>query len=69
MKLSRRAFAMLAAGAAASPRLALAAADPATAFVDRLPPYRPAVQVSGRVRLWGHGSPTQANRREWRCRE
>ncbi|MDE2486075.1 MAG: hypothetical protein KGO51_01640 [Alphaproteobacteria bacterium] len=56
--LNRRAFARLTAGAALSPRLALAAPAPATAFVDRLPAYRPAAQVSGLVRLWGHGSPT-----------
>ncbi len=31
-------------------------ADPATAFVDRLPVYVPAERVSGTVVLWGHGS-------------
>lgn len=55
--LTRRVFAGLAAASAAAPGLVLAA-DAATAFVDRLPAYRPAAQVSGLVRLWGHGSPT-----------
>lgn len=29
---------------------------PALAFVEELPPYRPAEQVSGKLRIWGHGS-------------
>lgn len=30
--------------------------DPALAFVERLPVYRPARQVTGHLRIWGHGS-------------
>ena len=33
-----------------------AAADPAVAFVNELPSYKPAQRVSGTVVLWGHGS-------------
>ena len=62
--LSRRAFARLTLAAAVSPSAGLASPvapttdDPALAFVDRLPPYRPATQVEATIRLWGHGSPT-----------
>ena len=45
-----------AAAAAASPSEPPSTADPATRFVDALPVYRPAEQVSGTIRLWGHGS-------------
>ncbi|HEX7631591.1 MAG TPA: substrate-binding domain-containing protein, partial [Lacunisphaera sp.] len=41
----------------AAPFLASAAPSPETAFVDSLPVYQPAGQVSGTIRLWGHGSP------------
>lgn len=30
--------------------------DPALAFVESLPAYRPAETVEGRLRIWGHGS-------------
>jgi phosphate transport system substrate-binding protein len=30
--------------------------DPAVAFIDTLPPYRPRQRVSGTISLWGHGS-------------
>jgi phosphate transport system substrate-binding protein len=33
-----------------------AVADPATAFVHRLPPYQPTQRIEGTVVLWGHGS-------------
>ena len=33
-----------------------AAGDPAVAFVNELPVYRPARRVSGTIVLWGHGS-------------
>lgn len=62
--LSRRSFARLTLAAAASPSGGLASTaapptdNPALAFVDRLPPYRPATQVEATIRLWGHGSPT-----------
>ncbi|MEO6874891.1 MAG: substrate-binding domain-containing protein [Opitutaceae bacterium] len=36
---------------------AFASAGPETQFVDALPPYAPSSQVSGTIRLWGHGSP------------
>ena len=40
------------------PLLALAGTpDPDTAFVDSLEGYRPQSEVSGTLRLWGHGSP------------
>jgi phosphate transport system substrate-binding protein len=34
----------------------LSAADPAEAAAQAMPPYRPEVQVTGTLRLWGHGS-------------
>lgn len=37
--------------------VATGAPSPATAFVDELPLYEPAGQVTGTIRLWGHGSP------------
>ena len=63
--LTRRGLAGLLGAALLAPPARLLAApaapirvDPAdVAFVDDLPPYQPSGPVSGRVRLWGHGSP------------
>ena len=45
----------IAAGASkSSPNVA--AGDPAVAFIDDLPIYKPSQRVSGTVVLWGHGS-------------
>src|SRR5262245_56534658 len=44
------------AGATSKGSVNPAASDPAVAFVDELPIYRSARQVSGTVVLWGHGS-------------
>ena len=65
MALSRNAIALgmligtslggiVAAASKASPNAA--AGDPALAFIDNLPVYKPAQRVSGTVVLWGHGS-------------
>jgi len=41
----------------ASARAGLPADDPDVRFVADLPAYVPAAQVTGTIRLWGHGSP------------
>jgi phosphate transport system substrate-binding protein len=54
---SFRPLPLLGLGLLAGAALQAAPGAPEVPFVDALPLYAPAAQVSGTIRLWGHGSP------------